>query len=83
MSRLFPSCSEAARLLSEQCDNPLGPSARFGLRLHLALCAHCRRYSQQLRLLRSLVREYPEHLTQVEMPSRLREEIVRKLKNEP
>lgn len=79
MSQLFPTCAEAARRLSEQQDVPLNGPTRLGLRLHLALCTHCRRYSRQLQLLRSLVRDYPERLSKARLPDPARAEIIHKL----
>lgn len=45
-------CRKATELLSAAQDRPLATSERFALRLHLALCRHCRTFSRQLDLLR-------------------------------
>ena len=79
MPRLFISCREAARRVSEQQDAPLSRSTRIGLSLHLAVCAHCRRYSQQIQLLHSALRDYPDRLSQMKLPKRARAAIVREL----
>ncbi len=42
------SCKEAARLISEERDHPLSLGQRFGLRMHLVMCALCRGYKQNL-----------------------------------
>lgn len=83
MTKLFPTCNDAARRLSEQLDAPLNGPTRFGLRLHLALCAHCRRYARQIRSLKSFVGQYPDHLSKVKLPDQARAEIVRKLTRQP
>lgn len=79
MARLFPSCIDSARRLSEQQDGRLSGTVRLGLWLHLAICAHCRRYARQLRLLHSVVGEYPERLARIKLPDHTRAEIIRKL----
>lgn len=83
MSKIFPTCNEAARRLSEQLDAPLSGPTRFGLRLHLALCAHCRRYSRQIKSLKSFITQYPDHLSQAKLSDHKRDEIVRKLMGQP
>ena len=80
---LFPSCKDAARRASELQDAPLSGPARLGLWLHLAACAHCRRYSRQIRFLRSAVCEYPDRLARVRLPDQMRSEIVRRLSEQP
>jgi hypothetical protein len=45
------SCKEAARLISEERDHPLSFGQRMGLRMHLVMCALCRRYKQNIEAL--------------------------------
>ena len=80
MSLLSQSCHEAARLISESQDAPLSRGARLGLRLHLALCRQCRRYEQQLRLMRSALHGFPGPAPATGLPDGFREQLVRKLK---
>jgi hypothetical protein len=49
-------CEQAARLLSENQDVELYWWERTGLRLHLLYCRYCKRYHQQLDLMRQLFR---------------------------
>ena len=56
---LMLSCKEASRLTSAALDRKLGIGERFALRLHLALCAGCRRVDRQFRLLRRAMSELP------------------------
>ncbi len=49
------SCKEAIRLASEALDRPLPFRARIGLRMHLLMCAGCRRVSRQMKALDSLI----------------------------
>lgn len=55
---LLLSCKQATRLLSESLDRPLGLTERLELRLHLKICTGCRRYQQQLRLIRKACHNY-------------------------
>ncbi len=48
------SCKQAVELVSKALDTPLTWRERAALRLHLWLCAMCRRYAGQLRLLERL-----------------------------
>lgn len=83
MSTLSQSCAEAARKISDSQDAPLPAAARIGLWLHLAICRHCQRYYRQVRLLRSVFQEYPEHLPEVRLGDDFQREIVRQLKEQP
>jgi hypothetical protein len=79
MAQLFLTCKEAARRVSEMRDAPLKNRDRLGLWVHLAVCAHCRRYARQIRFLHSVLAEYPNHLSHLKLPMQARSEIVRKL----
>lgn len=46
-------CREARRLLSRAQDEPLSMTAGAKLRLHLFVCATCRKTGEQLRFLRN------------------------------
>lgn len=50
------SCQAASRLISQSLDAPLSWQNRLALRLHLAICKHCTRFSQQLAKLRLYVK---------------------------
>jgi len=51
-------CKEASRLISREQDNPLPFGRRMLLRLHLAFCTACTRFSQQTAFLREAMRRY-------------------------
>ena len=52
------SCRETSRLLSEGADRYLHPRERLAVRLHLWMCAPCRRLATQLQWLRTVVRRH-------------------------
>lgn len=49
-------CKDASLLISESQERPLGLRERWGLKLHLMLCAYCRRFEQQVALVRKALR---------------------------
>lgn len=49
-------CREAARLMSERLDHPLGRRRDWALRLHVLMCAACRHYNRQIRWLHERLR---------------------------
>ena len=56
-SILFMTCREAAPLISQRMDRPLARVDGTAVRLHLAVCASCRRYRGQLGFLRRLLEQ--------------------------
>lgn len=50
-------CKDASHLISERLERPLGAREHWGLRLHLWLCANCRRFERQMALLRQALRQ--------------------------
>ncbi|WP_413231444.1 zf-HC2 domain-containing protein [Microbulbifer variabilis] len=54
------SCREATRLMSESQERNLYFSEQAGLKLHLAMCAPCRNFGKQLRILRRISKSYAE-----------------------
>jgi hypothetical protein len=57
MSWMQPGCEEAARLMSQQRDEPLGRWQRLRLRWHLARCGDCREVERQLARIGALGRD--------------------------
>lgn len=51
-SLLFMTCRDAAPLISRAMDQKLARQDRAAVKLHLAVCASCRRYRGQLAFLR-------------------------------
>ncbi|OGA01190.1 MAG: hypothetical protein A3I00_01235, partial [Betaproteobacteria bacterium RIFCSPLOWO2_02_FULL_64_12] len=53
------SCREASRLLSQAMDRDLKLTERVALRLHMAICIACTRFSAQMQFLRRAMNRYP------------------------
>jgi hypothetical protein len=62
MTKLMYSCEEAARRSSRAMEEPLSPTERVLLRLHLAMCERCTNFTRQLAFLRQAARRLPEAL---------------------
>ncbi len=62
MSKLMYSCEQAARLSSRAMEQPLTPSERILLGMHLMMCKRCSNFSRQIEFLRRASRKIPEVL---------------------
>ncbi len=80
---LMLTCKDASHLLSERQERPLSRRERWGLRLHLWMCVSCRRFEQQLdlmrRAMRLLRRRVEAEADAAELPADARERIRRAL----
>ena len=56
---LKPTCREVHRLTSEGLDHELSVVERTRVRLHLLVCAACRNFTDQMRLIRQAMRQLP------------------------
>ncbi|MHB1375792.1 MAG: zf-HC2 domain-containing protein [Thauera sp.] len=52
------SCKDATRLCSDALERDLSLRERLSLRMHLAMCAGCTRFEEQLSVLRTLSRRF-------------------------
>lgn len=64
------SCRQASRLITVRQDRPLSVLERVSLRVHLTLCASCRRFARQIIFLDRTLREHGERLDTVRLPAR-------------
>lgn len=53
------SCKELVAHSSDFLDGQLDLRKRMSVRLHLAMCQHCRRFIKQMRLSQSVLRQLP------------------------
>jgi anti-sigma factor RsiW len=54
------SCREVTELASQYVDRELPIAKRMAIRMHVAMCAHCRRFVRQLRATVELLRTLGE-----------------------
>lgn len=79
-------CKHASHLMSQSMDRPLKVRERLGLWMHLAMCAMCRQFLSQLRLIRGALRRMvnqAEEDVSVKLPEEARERIRRELERQP
>ena len=62
MSKLMYSCEQASRLSSRAMEEPLTPSERMLLRMHLMMCNRCSNFARQIEFLRRASSKIPEML---------------------
>jgi len=62
MSKLMYSCEQASKLSSRAMEQPLTPSERILLSMHLMMCARCSNFARQIEFLRRASRKVPEVL---------------------
>jgi len=77
----LPDCREVTRRLSRELDAPTGARRPVRVRIHLLICAACRRYERQARWLRATLRR----LTRGDsgrLPEERRERVRRSLRRE-
>ena len=58
MARRQPHCKDITTWMSERMERELDWRRRITLKLHKMICEWCKRYDEQLRFLRSAVRDY-------------------------
>ncbi len=68
-SRFLPTCHDMSRLISQSMDQSLPLSHRMRMCIHLWICGLCRRYQQQLALLRTVLRKGDWRLSEGNRPS--------------
>ena len=69
------SCREVTHLVATDALATAGWRRRMAVRLHKAMCRHCRRNARQLRALGEAVRAIQAQDAAVEVPARVRDAI--------
>ena len=57
MSKMTPTCNTITQKISESQDRKISLKDRIGIRIHLMGCNFCRRYEQQLIIMRKMIAE--------------------------
>jgi hypothetical protein len=71
-------CKQASKIISQSLDRNLTLRERFALKLHLLICAYCKRFSQQLQTMRIAIKQMTasiENDHKIEMPSAAKERV--------
>ena len=71
-------CKQASQIISQSLDRNLTLRERFALRLHLLICAYCKRFSQQLQTMRVAIKRMTSSIEndhKIEMPSAAKKRI--------
>lgn len=72
-------CKEVSRLIASDAVDQLGPMRRLGVRLHLLICAHCRRFLSQLKKIGSAYRQIVEQKSALADEAESEQHLVRQL----
>jgi Putative zinc-finger len=76
-------CKQASQIISQSLDRNLTLRERFALRLHLLICAYCKRFSQQMQTMRVAIKQMTasiENDHKIEMPSAAKKRIAELIK---
>lgn len=73
-------CKDVVERASRYIDGEMSWSRRLGMRLHLMMCIHCRRFMRQFRMVRDTLGNCPER--QAEPTEQSLRELVEKLRKD-
>jgi hypothetical protein len=80
----MPTCRETTELASRAMDGHLPLGDRIAMRMHLAICENCRRFNQQLQVMRRLFQTDASANDEVPgLTPEARQRIADELKNRP
>ena len=60
------SCKQTSLLVSQSLDRPLTWRERWAVRVHLLICVYCRRFTQQLKLIRRYMERWQQQVAESE-----------------
>jgi anti-sigma factor RsiW len=72
-------CQQLTELVTDYAEGRLRFFRRVELRVHLAMCAHCRAYLQQMKATRDALGRLPAE----PMPDEMKQELLRHLRSLP
>ncbi|HCU85443.1 MULTISPECIES: zf-HC2 domain-containing protein [unclassified Methylophilus] len=75
-------CKQTSVLVSQSLDRPLTWRERWAVRLHLAICIYCRRFTQQLKWIRNAMQVWQQQVTndsEIALSQAARERITQQL----
>lgn len=77
-------CKQASQLISKSLDRRLSLGERLSLRFHTFICEACRRFGQQLNILRVALKRINENVendTNITMPSETKARIAKSIES--
>jgi hypothetical protein len=75
-------CKQTSLLVSQSLDRPLTWRERLAVRIHLLICVYCRRFTQQLKLIRRHMQAWQQQAAEsqdIELPLAAKERIGQQL----
>lgn len=75
-------CKQTSLLVSQSLDRPLTWRERLAVRIHLLICVYCRRFTQQLKLIRLHMHAWQQQAAEsqdIELPLAAKERIGQQL----
>lgn len=75
-------CKQTSLLVSQSLDRPLTWRERLAVRIHLLICVYCRRFMQQLKLIRRHMYAWQQQAAEsqdIELPLAAKERIAQQL----
>ncbi len=79
-------CKQTSLLVSQSLDRPLTWRERMAVRMHLWICVYCRRFMQQLKLIRQQMSRWQEQevsRTDITLPQPAKDRITQQLDTQP
>lgn len=79
-------CKQTSLLVSQSLDRPLTWRERMAVRIHLWICVYCRRFMQQLKLIRQQMSRWQQQevsRTDITLPQAAKDRITKKLDTQP
>lgn len=79
-------CKQTSLLVSQSLDRPLTWRERMAVRMHLWICVYCRRFMQQLKLIRQQMSRWQQQevtRSDITLPQAARDRITQQLDKQP
>jgi Putative zinc-finger len=79
-------CKQTSLLVSQSLDRPLTWRERMAVRMHLWICVYCRRFMQQLKLIRQQMSRWQQQevsRTDITLPQAAKDRITQQLDTQP
>lgn len=75
-------CDKVSKYVSDSMDRDLSFWQKMGVRMHVLMCSHCARFTEQLHLIRKLSRSGVDSCPQEKLDESVKERIKKHLAKE-